>query len=346
MTPVLTPEAEPEVFYPESDGKPMADNQRQFRCIARIYYGIAGLLRERKDVFVATDLLWYPRRGDNTFSLAPDVMVAFGRPQRFDVRSYFQWLEGGVCPQFVVEVLSHNNTRPEMDRKRLDYEDLGVEEYVQYDPETNELEAYRRGPAGGALVRVVHQGVYECRLLPVRFDARGDDLEVFGPGDVPFLSAEAAAEQFEEMRRRIAEAERDLGKERERAEKERERAEKERERADGVARELGKERERVEKEREAAERERERALAVERDLGKERERAEQEREAAERERERADGVERDLGKERERAASAERDLGTERRRAERMAALVGLLLAGQASPEQIDELRRLQEGNS
>ena len=59
-------------------------------------------MRDRRDVLVACDLLWYPRRGDNSFALAPDVMVVFGRPQRFDLRSYFQWLEGGIAPQLVV----------------------------------------------------------------------------------------------------------------------------------------------------------------------------------------------------------------------------------------------------
>ena len=274
MTPAIQalPETDAEIIYPDSDGKPMADNQKQFRCIHRLYYGIAGLLRERRDVLVVSDLLWYPRRGDNKFALAPDVMVAFGRPQRFNLRSYLQWLEGDVCPQFGVEVLSHTNTRPEMDRKRLDYEELGVQEYVQYDPESNELEAYRRGPAGGALVRFAHSGIYESKLLPIRFETRSGELEVFGPDGERFLLPEEAAEQTVLERLRLA---------------------TERERAD------------------LAQRQRD-------DAQKQRDDAQKQRDDAQKQRDDA------------------------QYRAQRLAALAGRLLDGTATPEEMDELRRLR----
>lgn len=45
------------IVYPESDGKPMADNTRQFRYIVTIQGGIAALFADRPDVFVAGDLL-------------------------------------------------------------------------------------------------------------------------------------------------------------------------------------------------------------------------------------------------------------------------------------------------
>ena len=68
------------VFYPESDGRPMADNTKQFRYIVTIHSGIADLFTHDPNVFVAGDLLWYPVEGNNVIRAAPDVMVVFGRP--------------------------------------------------------------------------------------------------------------------------------------------------------------------------------------------------------------------------------------------------------------------------
>ncbi len=92
------------VFYPESDGKPRADDTKQLRWIWTIYTGIASLFKDDPNVFVAGDLLWYPIEGDNKTRTAPDVMVVFGRPKG-DRPSYKQWEEDGVAPQVVFEVL-------------------------------------------------------------------------------------------------------------------------------------------------------------------------------------------------------------------------------------------------
>ncbi|MBC7921142.1 MAG: hypothetical protein H7Z75_08610, partial [Ferruginibacter sp.] len=52
-----------EIVYPDSDGKPMADNTRQFDEMVRIKNGLDALFADRADVFVAGDLLWYPVEG-------------------------------------------------------------------------------------------------------------------------------------------------------------------------------------------------------------------------------------------------------------------------------------------
>ena len=64
------------VIYPDSDGKPMADNTKQFRWIATIVGGLDALFADDPDVFVAGDLLWYPVEGDNKTRTAPDALVA------------------------------------------------------------------------------------------------------------------------------------------------------------------------------------------------------------------------------------------------------------------------------
>jgi len=77
------------IIYPQSDGKPMADNTTQFRWIVTIQGGLDALFRDNPDIFVAGDLLWYPVEGHPEISTAPDVMVAFGRPKG-DRGSYLQ----------------------------------------------------------------------------------------------------------------------------------------------------------------------------------------------------------------------------------------------------------------
>jgi hypothetical protein len=60
----LIPPRPKEVIYPESDGKPLAENTRQCRWIFVLFGNIAALFRDALDVFVAADLLWYPVEGE------------------------------------------------------------------------------------------------------------------------------------------------------------------------------------------------------------------------------------------------------------------------------------------
>jgi Uma2 family endonuclease len=132
-----------EIVYPDSDGKPMADNTIQYQYIITIQVGLDRLFDQQPDVFVAGDLLWYPVKGRRDLSAAPDVMVAFGRPKG-DRGSYRQWEEGNIAPQVVFEILSPSNTATEMRTKRQFYTRHGVEEYYEYDPDSGTLEVWQR----------------------------------------------------------------------------------------------------------------------------------------------------------------------------------------------------------
>lgn len=103
-----------ELYYPDSDGNPMADNTDQYRWIVIIKENLEIWFAAMNDVFVAGDLLWYPIEGDNTTKLAPDVMVAIGAPKGRR-GSYQQWKENNIPPQVVFEILSPSNYAPEME---------------------------------------------------------------------------------------------------------------------------------------------------------------------------------------------------------------------------------------
>jgi Uma2 family endonuclease len=174
-----------EIVYPESDGKPMADNTLQFQWIVTIKEGLARAFAARLDVFVAGDLLWYPVEGRPDICAAPDAMVAIGRPQGYR-GCYKQWEEGDIAPQVVFEVLSPNNRPAEMGRKLKFYEKHGVDEYYLYDPDHNLLSGWRR--VGDALQEIAKLDGWISPTLGIRFDLSGSELTIFGPDGRPFLS--------------------------------------------------------------------------------------------------------------------------------------------------------------
>src|SRR2546423_447791 len=140
------------IEYPDSDGLPLSDNTKQGRWIFLLFGNLAALFRDRLDVFVAQNLLWYAVEGRPEVRGAPDVLIVFGRPKG-DRGSYKQWEEGNVPVTVVFEILSPGNTGAEMDGKYDFYEDHGIEEYYVYNPETNRLRVFVRRGAGLRPVR-------------------------------------------------------------------------------------------------------------------------------------------------------------------------------------------------
>ncbi|MFO0845227.1 MAG: Uma2 family endonuclease [Gemmataceae bacterium] len=196
------PAAPSPVVYPDSDGKPMADNTKQFRWIQTIEGNLEALYRDRQDVFVAGDNLWYPVEGHPEIRTAPDVYVVFGRPKG-DRGSYIQHLEGGVPLTVVFEILSPGNTRLEVDEKLTFYDDYGAEEYYKYDPDRDKLTAYQRGRAALRKLRVGESFV--SPRLGIRFDLSGPEMVVYHPDGKRFLTFEELEADREQQRKgRIA----------------------------------------------------------------------------------------------------------------------------------------------
>jgi len=221
------------LIYPETDGQPMGENTIQVRWIITLFNGLEALVRDRHDVFVASNLFWYPVHGDPTYCLAPDVMVAFG-PRKGDRPSYKQWEEGRVAPQVVVEILSPSNTIDERVGKLKFYRRNGCEEYYEYDPYGHKLRVWARNGKTFAPVKDVN-GFVSPRL-GVRFVVPGTEpMTVVGPDGRPFRTYLDLVAEAEAQQERLAE-------ESKRADGERKRAESERTRADAFAarlRELG-----------------------------------------------------------------------------------------------------------
>jgi Uma2 family endonuclease len=175
----------PLIEYPDSDGRPMADNTLQYRYIVTIQGGFDALYRDDPLVFVAGDVLWYPVEGHPEVRTAPDVLIAFGRPKG-DRGSYRQWEEGNVAPQVVWEVLSPGNRPGEMADKRAFYLKYGAQEYYEYDPDNGTLQIWLR--RGDAFEEVADTQDFVSPLTGVRLELRGTELVVYRSDGARFLS--------------------------------------------------------------------------------------------------------------------------------------------------------------
>ena len=210
-----------EIIYQESDGKPMAENTKQYQWLVKIKDNLEIMHRDRHDVFIAGDLFWYPVEGDNRTRFAPDVMVVFGRPKGHR-GSYLQWKEGNIPPQVVFEILSPGNTKKEMDRKFDFYETFGVKEYYVYNPDNNDFQVWIREHQKLIPLEENKKANWVSPHLNVKFKTDHNELKIFSPNNEQFLYLPDRVE----LDRKI------IQKERQRADQEKLLANQERQRAD------------------------------------------------------------------------------------------------------------------
>jgi Uma2 family endonuclease len=143
-TRIRTVPTDANVYYPESDGKPMAETDLhrdlmvEFIDMLRVHY------RNRPDVYVSGNLLLYYEEGNPKRSVAPDVFAVFGVEKKRR-RTYLLW-EEGKSPDFVLELSSQKTYRTDLNRKKTLYAQvLKVQEYFLYDPEHQYLNPTLQG---------------------------------------------------------------------------------------------------------------------------------------------------------------------------------------------------------
>jgi Uma2 family endonuclease len=216
MSSVAAPSSASRIIYPDTDGQPMAENTLQFEWIVTIKGGIDHLFDADPNVFVAGDLFWYPVEGRPDIRIAPDAMVAFGRPKGHRL-SYLQWEEGGIAPQVVFEVLSPGNRAGEMVRKFAFYQQYGVEEYYIYDPDPRRLDLSGFIRRDDRLIEIGTMAGHTSPRLGITFEVIDQGLRILRPDRQPFLT-------YEEIARSADKLSQEFERERQRAESERQRA--------------------------------------------------------------------------------------------------------------------------
>ena len=244
-----------DVFYPSSDGKPMAENMWGAKAILN---ADSDLSAAHPKALVAADILVYPDEGNNKKSLAPDVLVAFGVGTH-NRSSYFVW-EEGKAPAWVLEVASKSTQTKDRKRKLCDYAEMGVQEYWLFDAKGDvypkgtprlqglklkdgEYHAMKSHVAGGK--RMIHSKVLgldvrvDGELLRFHDPATGQDIRHRSELEADEARAQAAIEQAQaQTKQEIAQresAEARAQQQSARAEQEAARAEREAARAEREA---------------------------------------------------------------------------------------------------------------
>jgi Uma2 family endonuclease len=121
----------PDIFYPSSDGEPLAESYDQLYVIMTTLAMLLAHLKGQQATVLADQFLYYAQ-GFPRLRVAPDVMVIFNvEPGGRD--NYKIWEEGEV-PSIVFEMTSPGTrNKDDVEKKHL-YESLGVTEYWQFDP--------------------------------------------------------------------------------------------------------------------------------------------------------------------------------------------------------------------
>lgn len=126
-----SPSQTAEIFYPTGDGEPVAETFDHFYAILIAIEVLRQYLSGQQATVLGNQFLYYAQ-GFPKLRTAPDVMVIFDvEPGGRD--NYKIWEEGQV-PAVIFEMTSPGTRNQDEGFKKTLYEQLGVQEYWQFDP--------------------------------------------------------------------------------------------------------------------------------------------------------------------------------------------------------------------
>lgn len=195
-----------EIFYPESDGEPMAETDFHAKLLIYLRNALEMFFAAREDVYVTGNIMFYYAEGEPAEVISPDVMVCFGIPKG-DRRSYKTWEETDVVPSVIIEISSRGTWKKDRIEKRLLYEMLGVKEYFIFNPLDLKLEfpflAFRLENGEFDSVKIENQRV-KSEVLGLELVVEGKTLRLFDPAANEFLkTTEELAEENSELKAEI-----------------------------------------------------------------------------------------------------------------------------------------------
>ncbi len=123
----------PTLFYPESDGEPMAETGKHVRLLLDMIETIDRHFQDAPDVHVCGNMFIYYEEGNPRKVISPDVFMVRGVSKK-DLRTYKTW-EQQPYLDFVLELASPSTFSRDFAEKKDIYEQiLRVKEYYIYDP--------------------------------------------------------------------------------------------------------------------------------------------------------------------------------------------------------------------
>jgi len=142
MTSLSPTSQKTEVFYPSSDGEPLAESYLHLYAILVTLEVLTQYLAGQQATVLSNQFLYYSQ-GYPRLRVAPDVMVISNvAPGGRD--NYKTWEEGQV-PSVIFEMTSAGTKNQDQEFKRTLYEQLGVTEYWLFDPKGEWIEEKLRG---------------------------------------------------------------------------------------------------------------------------------------------------------------------------------------------------------
>lgn len=186
-----------DVYYPESDGEPMAESDTHWLATADLAFALRHRYQGDPRVYVASDNFIYYERGNPRAVFSPDVYVVFGVAKRLR-GSYKVWEEEGRCPDVVFEISSRNTWIEDTGNKMAVCARLGVREYFLYDPERDYLDPPLQGYRlhGRRYIPMVPDvdGTLVSEVLDLRLAAGGGKLALADAATGEVLIGPAAAQ--------------------------------------------------------------------------------------------------------------------------------------------------------
>lgn len=179
---------ETEIFYPESDGNPMAETDKHRTLITELIKTLQRHFENNPDVYVTGNIMVYYLEGNTNEAVSPDVMICFDVP-KVDRNNYKIWEE--QTPSVVIEIASRSTWKIDRVDKRLLYETLGITEFFVFNPQ------YPKKLPALFGFKLTSKGFYESleinenwllsQELNLELVDTGDTLRLFNPETKEFL---------------------------------------------------------------------------------------------------------------------------------------------------------------
>ncbi len=142
MTSLVPKSESTDIFYPSSDGEPLAETSVHADAIINTVVALRQYLAGKPAIVLADQFLYYAQ-GYPRLRVAPDVMVIYNVPP--GARDNYKIWEEGQVPLVIFEMTSQGTREQDISFKKTLYEQLGVLQYWLFDPKGEWIPEQLRG---------------------------------------------------------------------------------------------------------------------------------------------------------------------------------------------------------
>lgn len=194
-----------EIFYPETDGKPMAETDIHREQMNYLIEALKIYFQSHEDIYISGNIMFYYEENNPSKVFSPDVMVCFGVSG--EARRIYKLWEENQFPQIIFEISSRKTWGDDLNKKWLLYQQFGVKEYYIFDPEYDYLPepliAYRLKKGELKQVAVKNHKIYSEELGLEIVDT-GAGLRLYNRQTKEFLKTLQEAEaEIEFLRKEV-----------------------------------------------------------------------------------------------------------------------------------------------